>query len=117
MNSSHLKKIINLSSHISIKERTLIHLKFTLVLGLLKTKQTRHKMDIYTGLKLTHAATQITIFLLIAYDFYTRGIIVKGKYDTQISRISALAFRATIGSLLVLYTFKVMTPIILQLQI
>jgi len=74
-------------------------------------------MDIYTVLELIHAATQITIFCLISYDFYTRVIIVKGKYDTQTSRISALALRALLGCLLVIFTFKAITPIILQLQI
>jgi len=74
-------------------------------------------MDIYTVLELTHAATQITTFCLISSNFYTSGVIVKGKYDTQISRISALALRTSIGCLLVIFTFKAITPIILKLHL
>jgi len=74
-------------------------------------------MDIYIVLELTHAVAQMTIFVLISYNFYTRGIIVKEKYDTQISRISALALRTSLGCVFVLCSFKAITPIILLLQI
>ncbi len=50
-------------------------------------------MDTDTLLEVSHTATQVTILLAIAYHFYTRVSIQEGKYDTAISKYSALTFR------------------------
>ncbi len=62
-------------------------------------------MNTDTLLEVSHTATQIIILLVISYHFYTRVAIQKGKYDTAISKYSALTFRLTTCSVLILFLF------------
>jgi len=70
-------------------------------------------MDTHTILTISHTATQIIIMLFIAYYFLAKVAVQKGRYDTAISKYSALALRLTICSVLVLFLFNLIAKMVI----
>lgn len=70
-------------------------------------------MNTYILLEASHTATQVTILLVSAYHFYTRVAIQNGKYETAISKYSALTFRLTACSFLILFLFHWINRIVI----
>jgi len=70
-------------------------------------------MNTGTLLEVSHTATQVIILLAMSYHFYTRVSIQEGKYKTAISKYSALTFRLTTCSVLILFLFHWISGIVI----